>query len=306
MDGYHFNLESMTRFTLVYLCSFSLGFIFCFPMVSWANPTTNVIESVIVQSTPQTEILQQLEKANVIYLGETHNDEADHQAQLKIIKALYQKNSKIAIGFEMFQRPYQTYLDQYLAGNLTEEELIEKSEYNQRWGFPWEYYAEIIRFGQQQQLPLLALNTPTEITRKVAQEGLKSLDESEKQYIPPIEEIKTDDVEYRQMLEEVYQQYHHGGLGNSQAFENFFLAQVLWDETMAEKVADFISKNPDYQVIVLVGEGHIAYDYGIPSRVKRRLNTNGFNQYSILFQSSDEDPISLSDNIADFVWKHTE
>ncbi|MGB3405344.1 MAG: ChaN family lipoprotein [Microcoleaceae cyanobacterium] len=296
----------MKSFALLRFCSFSLGFIFCFPLVSWANPTTDVIESVIVQSTTQTEILQQLENANVIYLGETHNDEADHQAQLEIIQALYQKNPKIAIAFEMFQRPYQTILDQYIAGKITEEQLIEQSEYNQRWGFPWEYYAEIVRFGQQHQLPLLALNTPTEITRKVAKEGLKSLTDEEKQYIPPFEEIKTDDTEYRQMLEEIYKQYHHGGLGNSQAFENFFLAQVLWDETMAEKVAEFVSENPDYQVIVLVGEGHIVYDYGIPSRVERRLNTNSLNYHSILFQSSDEEPISLSDNIADFVWKHGE
>ncbi|MGB3532575.1 MAG: ChaN family lipoprotein [Microcoleaceae cyanobacterium] len=291
---------------LLNLCSFSLGFIFCFPIVSLANPINNLPESVIVRSSTQTDILQQLEQADVIYLGETHNEIADHQAQLKIIQALYQKNPKIAIGFEMFQRPYQTVLDQYIAGNITEEQLIEQSEYNQRWGFPWKYYADILRFTQQQQLPILALNTPTEITRKVAQEGLETLTDEEKQYIPPFEEIQTDNADYRQMLQFVYQQHHHGGQGNSSAFDNFFLAQVLWDETMAEKVAEFVAQNPGYQVVVLVGKGHIIYDYGIPSRVERRLNSNNFTQYSILFQSDDEDPISPTENIADFIWKHEE
>jgi uncharacterized iron-regulated protein len=296
----------MKRFSLLNFCSFSLGLILCCPIVSLANPTANLPESIVVRSTTQTEILQQLEQADVIYLGETHNEMADHQAQLKIIQALYQKNPKIAIGFEMFQRPYQTILDQYIAGNITEEQLIEQSEYNQRWGFPWKYYADILRFTQQHQLPILALNTPTEITRKVAREGLESLAEEEKQYIPPVTEIKTDNASYRQMLQEIYKQHHHDGLGNSQAFDNFFLAQVLWDETMAEKVAEFIANNPDYQVIVLVGEGHIVYDYGIPSRVERRLNYTNFIQYSVLFQSSDEDPISLTENIADLIWKHEE
>jgi uncharacterized iron-regulated protein len=296
----------MKPLSLLNLCSLSLGFILCFPSVSLANPPRDLSELLMVTATTQTEILQQLEQADVIYLGETHNEVLDHQAQLKIIQELYHKNSKIAIGFEMFQCPYQTILDQYIAGNITEEQLIEQSEYNQRWGFPWEYYADILRFSQQYQLPILALNTPSEITRKVAREGLKSLTAEEQQYIPPLEEIKTDNANYRQMLQEIYQQHHHDGFGNSQAFENFFLAQVLWDETMAEKVAEFIAENPDYQVIVLVGEGHIVYDYGIPSRVERRLNSTGLTQYSVLFQSPDEDPIPLTENIADLIWKHEE
>ncbi len=296
----------MKLFSLLNFCSVSLGFILCFPIVSYANPTPNLSESVIVRSSTQTEILQQLEQADVIYLGETHNEMADHQAQLNIIQALYQKNPKIAIGFEMFQRPYQGVLDQYINGNITEEQLIEQSEYNQRWGFPWEYYRDILRFTQQHQLPILALNTPAEITRKVAREGLEILTEKEKQYIPPLEEIKTDNADYRQMLEAIYQQHHHGGQGNSRGFDNFFLAQVLWDETMAEKVAEFIDQNPGYQVVVLVGQGHIIYDYGIPSRVERRLNSTNFTQYSVLFQSPDENPISPTENIADFIWKHEE
>jgi uncharacterized iron-regulated protein len=296
----------MKPLSLLNLCSLSLGCILCCPVVSLANFPSTLSESLIVSLTTQTEILQQLEQADVIYLGETHNEMADHQAQLKIIQALYQKNPKIAIGFEMFQRPYQGVLDQYIAGNITEEQLIEQSEYNQRWGFPWEYYAEILRFSQQHQLPVLALNTPTEITRKVAREGLESLTAEEKQYIPPVTEIKTDNANYRQMLQEIYQQHHHDALGNSQAFDNFFLAQVLWDETMAEKVAKFIAENPDYQVIILVGEGHIVYDYGIPSRVERRLHSSPLTQYSILFQSPDEEPISRKENIADFIWKHEE
>jgi len=32
---------------------------------------------------------------------------------------------------EMFQRPYQGVLDRYLAGQVSEQELLEQSEYNQ-------------------------------------------------------------------------------------------------------------------------------------------------------------------------------
>ena len=63
-----------------------------------------------------THILPELASSNVIYLGETHDSELDHQNQLKIIQELYQRNPKIAIALEMFQRPYQGVVDEYLAG----------------------------------------------------------------------------------------------------------------------------------------------------------------------------------------------
>ncbi|MBR8837653.1 MAG: ChaN family lipoprotein [Stigonema ocellatum SAG 48.90 = DSM 106950] len=218
-----------------------------------------------------SQMMPKLAKANVVYLGETHDSPEDHQNQLKIIQALYQTHPKIAIAMEMFQRPYQDVVNQYLAGKLTEQELLEKSEYKKRWGFPWENYAPILRFAKDKKLPVLALNTPSEITRKVARQGLESLTPSEKQFIPPLSEIRTDNKEYRQQMLTIFQQHRAVSHSNSADFERFFLAQVLWDETMAEGIANFVKAHPDDQVVVLAGLGHIIHGYGIPSRVARRL-----------------------------------
>lgn len=81
--------------------------------------------------TPQ-QVLQELAKAKVVYLAETHDSVKDHQAQLEILQKLYQHRPKIAIALEMFQRPYQNVLNRYLAGQLSEQELLEQSEYNRR------------------------------------------------------------------------------------------------------------------------------------------------------------------------------
>ncbi len=245
------------------------------------------------------EILPQLARADVVYLGETHDNPKDHQTQLEIIQEL-RRNSKIAIAMEMFQRPYQGVLDSYLAGQLSEQELLEQSEYKQRWGFPWEYYAPILRFAQEKQLPVLALNTPTEVTRQVTREGLASLTPKQRSFIPPFSEIRTDNTEYRQMMLRIFKQHQHGSHGSAD-FERFFLAQVLWDETMAEKIAQFLQANPDYQVVVLVGQGHIVYGYGIPSRVARRMQDKHLVQRSVLL-SPPEDVADTTKPIADFVF----
>ncbi|MCC3406334.1 MAG: ChaN family lipoprotein [Microcoleus sp. PH2017_10_PVI_O_A] len=288
---------------LIKLCALSLSiFLLCSSVVT-AEP---MAKSQPQQTYTNQEILQQLVKAKVVYLGETHDSVADHQAQLKIVREMQRQNRKIAIAMEMFQRPFQSAIDNYLGGKLTEEQLVEQTEYDRRWRFPWEYYAPFLRFAKENKLPVLALNTPSEVTRKVASQGLESLTAEDKKYIPPISEIRTDNAEYRQMLLEVFQQHQKAAQGNSTAFERFLQAQVLWDETMAESIAQFVKANPDYQVVVLAGKGHIIYGYGIPSRVERRLGVGNVKMRSVLFNSRTDSPLSADKPMADFVWQHSE
>ncbi|WP_413166514.1 ChaN family lipoprotein [Capilliphycus salinus ALCB114379] len=298
----------MNQVTFAKILTWSLGLFFWCTSPVWAEHPQDFYafpgfsNLYALMGEEQQKILQNLATADVVYLGETHDRTPDHQAQLQIIQQLYQKNPQMAIALEMFQRPYQPVLDQYIAGEISETELIEKSEYLQRWGFPWSNYAEILRFARQNKIPVLALNTPTEVTRKVARGGLESLTTEDKTYIPPLTEIRTDNAEYRQMLQEIYQQ-HHQGKGNSEAFENFFLAQVLWDETMAETIAEYLDNHPNSQVIVLAGKGHIIYNYGIPSRVERRLNNRNLIQRSVIFSAIAEESVGSKTPISDYIWR---
>jgi len=289
----------------------SLGFVWLYSIPTYAASTFSLAETSSLTltrknlaSSPQilsnlSDLLPHLEKANVVYLGETHDNPQHHQMQLEIIQSLHKRQPKIAIALEMFQRPYQQFLDQYIVGKITEQELLEKTEYNQRWGFPWEHYAPILRYAQANKLPVLALNTPSEITRQVAREGLASLTRQQRQFIPPATEIRTDNAEYRQLIFGAFEQHQQAGHGSSSDLENFFLAQVLWDETMAEKIAQFHQAEPSYQVIVLAGQGHIIYGYGIPSRVVRRLPKN-IIQSSVLL-SPPEEKVNTNRPIANFI-----
>lgn len=301
----------MKKANLIKLGACSLGIILaCTLSVQGVEFTPQMpeVNRLFSRLLPQEQVLQELRDAHVIYLGETHDSEADHQAQLEIIRALHRNNPNLAIAMEMFQRPYQGAIDRYLQGEITETELIAETEYENRWGFPWEYYAEIVRFAKDNQVRILALNTPTEITRKVAREGLEGLTEEEQVYIPPFAEIKTDNADYAQMVREVFEQHQAAAHGSSLKFENFFLAQVLWDETMAETITEFVKENPQTQVVVLAGQGHIVYGYGIPSRVERRvgdrLGMEPFVQRSLLFNLPEELRATGDRPIADYFWDH--
>ena len=272
-------------------------------------PVTYPVPELLVQ-TPAAEharILEDLTTADIVYLGETHDSVADHAAQLEIVAALYRDDPKLAIGMEMFQRPFQTALDAYLAGEIDEAELRDRTEYEERWGFPWEYYAPLLRFARAHGLPVLALNAPAEATQKVSREGLASLTPAERRYLPPLEEIDTRNLPHRDWVRDIFAR--HDFTPNEEDFERFYAAQVLWDETMADTIARFVRERPDYRVVAIAGQGHTVYSYGIPSRVARRLQDRAtLEQRSVIFSTEVAEDLTAEllaePPIADYVWIH--
>jgi uncharacterized iron-regulated protein len=268
-----------------------------------AEALATTAQSDISLTTPQQGIIKQLQAAKIVYLGETHDSESDHQQQLAIIQALFQHKPQIAIGMEMFQSQMQPLLDRYLAGKITATELYEQSEFDKRWGYPWAYYLPILEFAKANRLPLIALNTPQEIARKAARKGLESLTPEELKAIPPVTEIDRSNPKYQQMILASYQQ--HAGIVSiaSKSFDRFYTAQLLWDETMAANTVNFVKQNPNHQTIVLAGSSHIIYGYGIPDRVLRRLNQPKSIQKTVLL-NLDRD--LQQPGIADFIWNKSE
>jgi aminopeptidase N len=58
-----------------------------------------------------TDVIEKASGKRIVYVGEYHDRFAHHNVQLQVIKALYRKDPKMAVGMEMFQRPYQKALD---------------------------------------------------------------------------------------------------------------------------------------------------------------------------------------------------
>lgn len=243
----------------------------------------------------QRQISQQLQQAKIIYLGEIHDRPSDRQQQIAIIRSLLDRQPRVAIGMEMFQRPAQPLLDRYLAGKITEAELRQQTEFDSRWGYSWDDYVSLLRFAKTNRLPLIALNTPTEITRKVSQQGLESLAGEDLRYIPPIDQIDRQNLKYQNIILASYQQHAQNASINSKSFDRFYTAQLLWDETMADRIATFIKDRPDYQMVVLAGQAHIVHNHGIPDRVQRRLGAK-FIQKTVLLQPDGDEKST------DFVW----
>jgi uncharacterized iron-regulated protein len=234
-----------------------------------------------------SDVIESVSGKKIVYVGEHHDRFAHHYVQLEVIKGLYKKNRKIAIGMEMFQRPFQKSLDDYIAGRIDEREFLKRSEYFKRWGFDYNLYKPILDFARQERIPVVALNIQREIVDKVSRGGIDSLSEAEKSEIPS--QMDFSDEEYKERLKRVFEMHKNSKERN---FDFFCQSQILWDETMSMSVDEFLKKTPIYQMVVLAGGGHIQYGSGIPKRTFRR---NGYD-YAIILNDVD-----IERNIADYI-----
>ena len=234
-----------------------------------------------------SDVVRSVANKRIVYVGEAHDQFAHHQVQLEILQGLYRQNPKIAVGMEMFQKPFQKALDDYIAGTIDERTFLKRSEYFKRWDIDYHLYKPILDFARAQRLPVIALNVRRELVEKVGKSGFDSLTEEEKREVPT--ERDYSDTEYRDRLKEAFAGHEHGA---SATFEFFYQAQILWDETMAESVDRFLKESPDYRMIVVAGAGHIQYGSGIPKRVHHK---NGL-EYAIVLNDVDVDK-----QIADYI-----
>ena len=234
-------------------------------------------------------IIPRLADKRVVLVGERHNRFDHHLAQLEIIRRLHALHPRLAIGMEAFQQPFQGVLDDYIAGNLSERELLRATEYYQRWKFDFRHYAPILRYAREHQLPVVALNLPAELTRKVGRNGRDVLTAEEQAQLPA--EIDRSDADYEKRLRGIFNQHPHN---STRHFDNFLEVQLLWDEGMAEQAADFLKAHPDYTMVILAGSGHVARGSGIPRRLTRRLQAD----IAIVLNGWDG---TLAPDLADFV-----
>ncbi len=213
------------------------------------------------------QLVERLAGVRVVHVGEFHDQAAHHAFQAKVLAALAEKtDTPLALGLEMFFTPFQPALDAYVAGEIDEPTMLERTEWATRWGFGWEMYAPMIRLCREKKLPVIALNAPKEVTRTVSRQGLDALTPEQKASLPPLD---MTDGAHRAFVKAATG--GHGSGMKPEAFERMYTAMVIWDETMSSNVAAWLEKaGPGSRMVVVAGNGHIADRYGVPGRAARK------------------------------------
>jgi len=207
------------------------------------------------------ELIEELRGVRLVFMGEMHDNEGHHRAQLQVVRALKEAGAPVVVGLEMIRRENQGTLDLWVSGKMSEENFLKV--YRQNWGL-WPVYRDIFHYARQEKVPLLGLNLSRAITQQVARNGFASLSPQQMGELPTVR----CDVDAR------YQEFIRRSLGghahNGAQFLHFCEAQMLWDNVMAQNLLDYLAGHPDAIIVVLAGSGH-AWKHGIPEQIRRRL-----------------------------------
>jgi uncharacterized iron-regulated protein len=141
--------------------------------VKSVRPDT-IIATQIGKEVSFDEMMADLNRHQIIFVGEQHTNASHHSIQLKIIQASFQSNHDLAVGMEMFDRSYQEVLDFWSAGVLDESAFLRKTHWYANWRYDFALYRDILLFIQQNRIKLVGLNYPFTSPAAFASVALKA------------------------------------------------------------------------------------------------------------------------------------
>lgn len=222
------------------------------------------------------QLLERAQVADIIVVGEQHDDAAVHQLQAALVKAMASQGP-LAVCMEMFERDEQPLVDAFLAGSLTQETLVDTTDSND-WGGPgqWNaFYQPIVEAARDAGAPVIAANAARRFVRLARHEGFEKLamfaDSYPDQFSVP---APIEQGDYAERFKATMR--HHGAPGKRAAgappampeetLDAMFRAQQVWDTTMADSTVR--AQAGHGKALLLVGQFHTDYDGGLLLRMK--------------------------------------
>lgn len=225
------------------------------------------------------KIIEDCNNADVLFFGEEHNDSAGHYMEAEIFKALHQKfGDNLSLSLEMFETDNQIALNDYLAGFIPEDRF---SKDVRLWS-NYKDYRPMIEYAKQNQLNVIAANSPRRYVSMVSRRGMKSLDslsKESKKFLPPLP-YDTLSGRYREKFMETMKGSPGGGS------PNIYYSQSLWDAGMSYSIYRYRKKNKNKKIFHCAGRFHCDEKSGTLAQLQKRkpglkiLNISSFSDAS--------------------------
>lgn len=183
------------------------------------------------------KMLKEMEDADIVLFGESHDNPISHWLQLELTKDLFEsKKEDLVLGAEMFESDVQVVLSEYLAGKISTSSFESESR-------PWPNYKTdykpLVEFAKKNKLSFVATNVPRRYASLVNSKGFESLDSlstAAKSFLPPLP------IKYDAELNCYKSMMNMEGMGGH-VTEKFPKAQAIKDATMAHFIIKNWSKN---------------------------------------------------------------
>jgi len=222
-------------------------------------------------------MLAELAGADVVFVGEQHDDPNTHRLEAAILQGLLRRDLRATVSLEMFERDAQDAVDGYLEGTIGGEEFLKSSR-------PWPRYASdyrpLVEIARANGWRVVASNVPRKYASVVAKGGVAALD-----VLPPDEraliarDIRCPFDSYFDRFSETMNSHPMPGTGKQTPEEHramterYYFAQCVKDETMAESIVAELERpgRKPGPIVHYNGAFHSDFGAGAAERVRRRL-----------------------------------
>jgi uncharacterized iron-regulated protein len=245
-------------------------------------------------------ILARSAKAQVVLLGESHDNADHHRWELQTVAALSALHPRLVLGFEMFPRRVQNSLDRWVARELSESEFLKASDWSAVWGYETAFYTPLFHFARLNNIPMVALNVERDFVKTVASQGWDAVPAEKREGVSVPAPAS---AAYSERLFAAYAQHPDkqkaAPARSDPEFTRFVEAQLVWDRAMAQALAQAAARDPDALVVGIMGASHAADGDGVP----HQLESLGLKRIVVLLPwSADTDCGKLSASLATAVF----
>src|ERR1043165_4927086 len=229
------------------------------------------------------EVVAALERADVLFIGETHNDAVAHLLEAELLRRADEafgpsspKRRPVALSLEMFERDVQTVVDEYTGGLIQERHFLASSR-------PWNNYQTdyrpLVEYAREHHLQVIAANAPARYVSRVSGLGpdsLRELSQTAKEWLPPLPFPPASEA-YAAKFNEAMggppadassSQQPAGQQANPHGGAHLLEAQTLRDASMAYSIADFLKHSRDALVVQVNGTFHSEQRLGVPEQLQ--------------------------------------
>ncbi len=241
------------------------------------------------------QLIQTIETASYLLLGEKHDNPDHHALQLLLLEHVIGQGRANSIAFEMMDSDAQELLD-----NISQQKLATLSDLKTYLGWDeeawdWEFYGPLVQTVYAADVPLTAANITNATMGRVYSEET------------PAAIARVFDADTMQQLNQDIDESHCGLLPKSQ-FPSMVRVQQTRDYTMANSMA---IPETGKTTLLIAGNYHVRHDLGVPNYLLARdaqLQRSDILALSFMeVQPGEEDPSAYlqqfkSQPAFDYIW----
>jgi uncharacterized iron-regulated protein len=240
------------------------------------------------------EVAARGREAEVIYLGEQHDNPAHHAHQRQILEALLEAGARPALAFEMLEEGQQEAVERAVAAGLGRDAFAERLRWKTR-GWPdFGMYWPLFDLAERHRLAVVAVDLDSDLVRRISRGGLAAVGSAR----ADLASLLPPDAGRERRIARSIKEGHCSLLPESR-LPAMVEAWHARNVTMARRIVQALARHRP--VVVIVGAGH-QEPGGLPAQLEALRP--GTRQLIVeMVESVGGKEIGEASPLADIVWR---